>query len=313
MASGGKQKGGSAHRRAAQGPAKGPAVRRASSAQSNSGAPKSATNTASSATTAKGASPAASVARTAVATRPAPSAASATKPGANGAIAKRIAEQPTYRSRMNHRNRMRQQRARILTIAAAVVVVGGVGWLLISHLPIRAAGTTGLKTAKSAATAHVTAAATTAATAPAATATSLACAPVSVLGLNGTPSKPNGPPTITGTLVNGPQCLQYVDVKPGSGPAIKAGDNATVNYTLWLSTGQKVQSSLDSGGSPFTVQNIGQASVITGWNLGLIGMKAGGERELIIPPALGYGAGGQPPSIPGDETLIFDISVVSIG
>ena len=315
MASGGKRQNGPAHRRAAQGSAKRPAEQRAPSVKSGSGAPKNATTTASSANTGtrgggtatKSSAPVASGPRpagTAVATRPAP------RPtgGTNGAA--RTATQTTYRSRMNQRKRVRQQQRRILGTVAAVLVVGGLGWLLISHLPSHAAGSGKVKTAKPAATAHVTPAATSA---PAATATPLVCAPVSVLGLNGTPTKPNGPPAITGTLVNGAQCLQYVDIKPGSGPAIKAGDNVTVNYTGWLSTGQQFDTSIGAGKSPFTVQNVGQAGVITGWNLGLIGMKAGGERRLIIPPALGYGAGGYPPAIPGDETLIFDITVVSIG
>jgi hypothetical protein len=160
--------------------------------------------------------------------------------------------------------------------------------------------------------ARATATATAQLTTPASTATTSGCAAVTVLGLNGTPTISGGPPTITGTLVNGSQCLHYVDIKQGTGPAIQAGDNVIVNYTAWLSTGQQFDTSVGPGKSPFSVQNVGQAGVITGWNLGLIGMKARGERRLIIPPALGYGAGGYPPLIPGDETLIFDITVVSI-
>lgn len=209
---------------------------------------------------------------------------------------------------MNQRKRARQQQMRIGSVVAAVAVVGALGWLLISHLPGRAAGATNSKAAKPAATAHVTANATTAAS----TATPVVCATQKIPGLNGTPTTSGGPPAVSGTLVTGDQCLQYVDIKPGSGPAIKAGDNVTVNYTGWLSTGQKFDSSLAPGRTPFQVQNVGQAGVIQGWNMGLIGMKAGGERRLVIPYQLGYGAGGSPPSIPGYATLIFDITVVSI-
>lgn len=239
--------------------------------------------------------------------------ASAANGGAGSIAARRTAaKQPGYRSRMNQRKHMRQQQMRILGTAAAVVVVAGLAWLLISHLPGRAAGAVNSKAAKPAATAHVTPNATSGATTVVPTATQVVCATQKIPGLNGTPTTNSGPPAISGTLVTGDQCLQYVDVKPGSGPAIKAGDNVTVNYTGWLSTGQKFDSSLNPGRTPFQVQNVGQASVIEGWNLGLIGMKAGGERRLIIPYQVGYGAGGQPPSIPGYATLIFDITVISV-
>ncbi len=82
-------------------------------------------------------------------------------------------------------------------------------------------------------------------------------------------------------------------------------------YTGWVQGGQKFDSSYDEGKQPFAVSPLGQASVITGWNQGLIGMKVGGTRRLIIPPNLGYGDQGRGP-IPPDATLIFDITVVSI-
>jgi len=120
------------------------------------------------------------------------------------------------------------------------------------------------------------------------------------------------PPPVTGKIIDGQQGLKYIDIKVGCGPAVKAGDNVTVDYTGWLaSNGKQFDSSLLPGRTPFQVQNVGQASVIQGWNLGLIGMKPGGTRRLIIPPSLGYGAQASGP-IPANSTLIFDITLKSI-
>ena len=105
--------------------------------------------------------------------------------------------------------------------------------------------------------------------------------------------------------------LEYIDIKQGTGPVAKNGSTVNVYYTGWLKEGQKFDSSYDDGKQPFSVSPLGQASVITGWNQGLIGMKVGGTRRLIIPPSLGYGNQAQGP-IPANSTLIFDITVVSI-
>jgi FKBP-type peptidyl-prolyl cis-trans isomerase len=75
--------------------------------------------------------------------------------------------------------------------------------------------------------------------------------------------------------------------------------------------GQKFESSYDDGKQPLSVSPLGQANVIMGWNQGLIGLKVGGTRRLIIPPSLGYGNQARG-SIPANSTLIFDVTVVSI-
>jgi peptidylprolyl isomerase len=85
-----------------------------------------------------------------------------------------------------------------------------------------------------------------------------------------------------------------------------------VIYHGWLQSTGKLFDSSYLHGLTYQVQNIGQAQVISGWNIGLIGMKVGGTRRLIIPPSLGYGAQGSPPTIPANATLIFDITLVSI-
>jgi peptidylprolyl isomerase len=122
-------------------------------------------------------------------------------------------------------------------------------------------------------------------------------------------------PKLKGTPVTLHDGLQYVDIQQGSGPAMGNGSQVTVNYTGWLaSTCQKFDSSYDphSGqpAQPFSWQ-IGSGGVITGWDEGLIGMKASGIRRISIPADLAYGAQGSGP-IPPNADLIFDVQVVSV-
>ena len=125
-------------------------------------------------------------------------------------------------------------------------------------------------------------------------------------------SGPATPPAVTGATVTMSNGLKYIDVRQGSGAAAQSGSKVTVEYTGWLqSNGKKFDSSYDHGGQPFSV-TLGQGQVIPGWDQGLVGVKAGGTRRLIIPPALGYGASGQPPTIPANATLIFDVTVLSV-
>ncbi len=102
--------------------------------------------------------------------------------------------------------------------------------------------------------------------------------------------------------------LQVQDLTPGDGVEAKPGDFLVVDYTGWLTVngkqGEKFDSSLDRG-VPFTVR-LGYGRVIAGWDQGLIGMKVGGTRRLVIPPELGYGAVQSGP-IPPNSTLMFDV------
>lgn len=101
------------------------------------------------------------------------------------------------------------------------------------------------------------------------------------------------------------------DLHEGTGAAVAAGQTAVVHYTGWLTDGTKFDSSRDRG-EPYPVENVGQASVIMGWNEGLQGMKVGGHRKLVISPALGYGEPGMPPVIPPNATLVFAIELIEI-
>ena len=104
--------------------------------------------------------------------------------------------------------------------------------------------------------------------------------------------------------------LEKEDVVVGEGPEAKKGDHVLVHYTGTLMDGTKFDSSVDRG-VPFDF-TIGAGMVITGWELGVVGMKKGGKRKLTIPPHLGYGLRGSPPKIPPDATLKFDIELVEI-
>lgn len=109
-----------------------------------------------------------------------------------------------------------------------------------------------------------------------------------------------------------PKDLVTKDLAPGSGAAAKTGDMVTTNYLLqtW-SDGQVVDSSWEHQ-QPLTIQHLGDHEVITGWDQGLVGVKQGTRRLLIIPPRLGYGSDGNPPVKP-NETLVFVVDVVKVG
>jgi peptidylprolyl isomerase len=104
--------------------------------------------------------------------------------------------------------------------------------------------------------------------------------------------------------------LQYKDTQIGSGDEATPGKMVSVHYTGWLQNGVKFDSSLDRG-QPFTL-NVGVGQVIPGWDEGLVGMKVGGKRLLVIPPELGYGAAGSPPVIPPNATLIFEVELLEV-
>jgi len=110
--------------------------------------------------------------------------------------------------------------------------------------------------------------------------------------------------------------LAYKVLRPGTGLRHPSSfSNVTVHYTGWLydasrpeSKGTQFDSSLSPGRTPFTF-TVGARQVIAGWDRGVPGMRAGGQRRLIIPPDLGYGSQGQGP-IPGNAALVFDIELL---
>jgi len=104
--------------------------------------------------------------------------------------------------------------------------------------------------------------------------------------------------------------LKYTDVVVGTGATPQRGQMISVNYTGTLENGTKFDSSYDHGG-PYTFP-IGMGRVIKGWDEGLMSMKVGGTRKLVVPGRLGYGPAGSPPNIPPNATLLFDVELVGI-
>ena len=111
-------------------------------------------------------------------------------------------------------------------------------------------------------------------------------------------------------VVTTPSGLKYIDIKEGTGATPKTGQTVSVHYTGTLEDGTKFDSSRDRG-QPFKFK-LGQGQVIKGWDEGLSTMKVGGERKLIIPPDLGYGARGAGGVIPPNATLNFDVELLGI-
>jgi FKBP-type peptidyl-prolyl cis-trans isomerase FkpA len=144
-----------------------------------------------------------------------------------------------------------------------------------------------------------------AATAPTSAATTAAPAPETVADATA--------PTGTETMA-----MQKIELAPGAGAEIKSGQTALVHYTGWLydaaapeNKGNKFDSSVDRN-EPFEF-DVGKGQVIKGWDEGVVGMKVGGKRRLVIPPEMGYGARGAGGGlIPGGATLVFDVQLVEI-
>jgi len=115
-------------------------------------------------------------------------------------------------------------------------------------------------------------------------------------------------------MITTPSGLQYIDTVEGDGATAAAGQHVSVHYTGWLfkdgEQGAKFDSSRDRN-DPFEF-GLGAGMVIKGWDEGVQGMKIGGQRTLIIPAELGYGARGAGGVIPANATLKFDVELLGI-
>ena len=110
-----------------------------------------------------------------------------------------------------------------------------------------------------------------------------------------------------------PTSLQTTEIVKGKGRAAQKGDSVSVQYVgnSW-STGTQFDASWDRGREPFQFP-LGGGQVIAGWDEGVVGMKVGGRRLLVIPPELAYGAESPSPDIAPNETLIFVVDLEKIG
>lgn len=157
----------------------------------------------------------------------------------------------------------------------------------------------------SSAAGHTTSTATSTATPPSGQAGACDAADVEVSGSFGQPPEITIPRDCAP-----PETLVSRILEPGSGPRATEGSTVKIRYRLvaW-STGEVVDGNY--GGQPYTVRNLGHAQVIEGWNKGLIGIREGGRRLLVVPPELAYGKSGKGPIGP-NETLVFVVDAVSV-
>jgi FKBP-type peptidyl-prolyl cis-trans isomerase FkpA len=137
------------------------------------------------------------------------------------------------------------------------------------------------------------------------------CAMLSLLVLASCTGKPSAAPA---SAVNS---LQILELQPGAGAPIAAGQNAVVQYTGWLyeagapdNKGKQFDSSRNSG-QPFRFV-VGAGQVIKGWDQGVAGMKVGSRRRLVVPADLAYGDSGAGGVIPPGATLVFDVDLVAV-
>lgn len=100
------------------------------------------------------------------------------------------------------------------------------------------------------------------------------------------------------------------DEIPGCGPVIKKGDTIWVGYVLKSAASGKVVDDSWKSGTPLNV-TLGEGQVIEGWDRGLVGMRVGGRRVLVIPPQYGYGKAGNPPVIAKNDTLVFVVDALA--
>lgn len=122
------------------------------------------------------------------------------------------------------------------------------------------------------------------------------------------------------SVINNPAALTRTDISTGTGTEAVNGVRVQVNYTGWLYSaaaadfkGGKFDAS--QPGKPFTfvIGAVGtNESVIPGFGQGVLGMKAGGKRTVLIPSSLAYGAGGVPGAIPGNTGLVFEVELVKV-
>jgi FKBP-type peptidyl-prolyl cis-trans isomerase len=106
-----------------------------------------------------------------------------------------------------------------------------------------------------------------------------------------------------------PSGLKYIDLKLGQGDAADVGKVLEVRYSGWLANGVKFDSSIDD--RPFTFR-LGTGDAIKGWDEGLMGMRAGGKRRLVIPPELGFGKQGVGSVVPPNAVLVYEFELLAV-
>jgi peptidylprolyl isomerase len=126
------------------------------------------------------------------------------------------------------------------------------------------------------------------------------------------PGKFGTEPEIVAPGGTAPKQLKTKDLIAGDGAEARTGDEISVQYSgANFKTGEEFDSSWSRNAEPFTF-TLGEGLVVAGWEQGIVGMKVGGRRELIVPSRLGYGVGGSPPVIPPNEALVFIVDLIAV-
>ena len=107
-----------------------------------------------------------------------------------------------------------------------------------------------------------------------------------------------------------PDGLEYADLVVGTGPPVALGQPVQFHFTLWLANGTRISSTYET--SALATFVVGEEKTIKGWDEGVRGMRVGGVRRLIVPPALAFDGSGVNPNIPPNATLVYNIQVVSV-
>lgn len=130
-----------------------------------------------------------------------------------------------------------------------------------------------------------------------------------------TPTACVTPATVATTSLPGARTLrdglEILDRKVGTGTVARDGSKITVLYTGSLPNGTVFDASSRHGNKPFAL-TLGKHQVIGGWDVGLVGMRAGGIRELVIPASLGYLCQSPGGGIPADSTLVFTVHLLTV-
>lgn len=139
---------------------------------------------------------------------------------------------------------------------------------------------------------------------------------VAALAVSGCGGGDSGGGSPTAPSANVP--FSATNLREGTGAEATNGRTVRVNYSGWLysttaadNKGTLFDSSLAAGRTPFDFV-LGTGNVIQGWHRGVLGMRVGGIRRLVIPPDLAYGAAGRPPTIPGNATLLFEVELLAV-
>ncbi len=218
------------------------------------------------------------------------------------ATAKRERQKAARRQKIEAQQRAAKRRKTIQR--TSIVVVVAVAIVVSAALLFR-----GKSTPSTSAAATTTTSVGSTTTAPTTTTSTAAVhfAPVASPSPAGTFGKA---PTVIVPAGAPPTTPEMSDLITGTGPAAKIGQKLTVQYVLaTYSTRKVIQSSWTAQLFTFT---LGAGQVITGWDKGMVGMRVGGRRELILPPSLGYGSVARGGGIAANDTLVFVVDLLKI-